>query len=77
MRQIKGSSSTGIFVLCVVVLFLQQFVDVLDVIQAVIDEETQFGNNTQLIAYACTQVVANGFLVCSDVLDDFLRFFLW
>ena len=47
----------------------------LNVVKAVVNEEAQFGDDSQLIAHARAQVVTDGFLVCGDVLDDFLRFF--
>ena len=48
--------------------FLQQLVNVLDIVKRVVDEEAQLGDNSQLVSHARTQFVAYGFLVSRDVL---------
>ena len=53
--------------------FLQQLVNVLDIIKRVIDKEAQLGDNSQLVSHARTQFVAYGFLVSRDVLYQFFR----
>ena len=48
-------------------LFLQEFVDSLEIVETVVDEETQFGYDSQLIVHACAQLVTNGLGVVLDV----------
>ena len=56
------------------ILLLEQLVDALQVVQAIIQEETQLWDDAQLVSYFLAQVVANGLLVRRDVLQDFLTF---
>ena len=54
---------------------LQEFINVFNVIQRVIDKELQFGNDSQLLSHACAQFVANLLLVVIDVLHNLLGAF--
>ena len=54
---------------------LQEFIDVFNVIQRVIDKELQFGDDSQLLSHACAQFVANLFLIVIDVLHNLLGAF--
>ena len=56
-------------------LFLQQFVDVGYVIERVVDEKLQFGNNAELESYALSQFETQGAHVCVDVCEQFLGAF--
>ena len=51
-------------------LFLEQLVDALNIIERVVHEEAQFGDDTQLVAYACAKLVADGLLVGCDVAEN-------
>ena len=53
-------------------LLLQEFVNMVDVVEGVVDEEAQFGDDAHLVADARAQLVADGLHVRVDVLDDFL-----
>ena len=50
-------------------LLFQQLIDPLQVIETIVDKETEFRNNAQLIAHPCAQLVTNGFLIAIDVLQ--------
>ena len=54
---------------------LQEFIDVFNIIQRVVDEELQLRNDTQLLSHACAQFVANLPLVVIDVLHNLLGAF--
>ena len=54
-------------------LLLQQFVDVLDIVKRVVDEEAQFGNDAHLVSDACSKFVADGLFVRVDVFYQLLR----
>ena len=56
-------------------LFLQEFVDSLEIVETVVDEETQFGHDSQLIVHACAQLVTNGLGVVLDVAEYLFAFF--
>ena len=45
-----------------------------DVIKAVVNEETQFGDDAQLVTHALSQLIAYAFLVTGDVLQQLLAF---
>ena len=46
----------------------------LHVVEAVVLEETELGDDTELVVYALAEVVAYGLLVLADILDDLLGF---
>ena len=52
-------------------LLLEQFVDVFDIIERIVDEEFQFGDDAQLMAHALTQFEAHRLYVGVDVGHDF------
>ena len=52
-------------------LLLEQFVDVFDIIERIVDEEFQFGDDAQLMAHALTQLEAHRLYVGVDVGHDF------
>ena len=53
-------------------LFLQQFVDVVDVVEAVVDEEAQLGDDAQLVVHASSQFVPDALFVGCDILQQLL-----
>ena len=55
------------------ILFFQQFVNTFDVVERIVNEETQLGDDTQLVAYACSKLVADRLLVGSHVLQQLVR----
>ena len=42
------------------------------IVEAIIDEKPQLGNDAQLVAHSCAQLVTYGLLVCHDILQQFL-----
>ena len=54
------------------VLFLEELIDVLNVIERVVDEEAQLGDDAQLVAHPCTQFVTDGLFVLLDILHQLL-----
>ena len=46
----------------------------LDVVERIVNKETQLGNDAQLIPYSCSQFVPNGLLVCLDIRQQLLSF---
>ena len=56
------------------ILFLQQLVDMVDIVERVVDKETQLGNDTQLVADPRAQLIPDGLCVGVHVLDDLLAF---
>ena len=56
-------------------LLLKQFVNVFDIIERIVDEEFQFGNDAQLMAHALTQFEAHRLHVGVDVGHDFFASF--
>jgi hypothetical protein len=53
-------------------LLFQQVVDVLDIVERVVDEELQFGDDAELVALERTQLVADGACLRVDVVEQFL-----
>ena len=56
-------------------LFLQQFVNPINVVERVIDEESQLRHDTQLVPHLRTQFVSDGLYVGVDVRQDLLTLF--
>lgn len=54
-----------------VALFLQEFVDMLEVVHGVVDEEAQFGYDAQLEPYALAEFVAYACVLLVDGIEDF------
>lgn len=52
-------------------LFLQEFVDVLEIVHGIVDEEAQFGYDAQLEAYALAEFVAYACVLLVDGIEDF------
>ena len=50
-------------------LLLQQFVNVVNVVERIVDEEFQFGDDAQLIAQATAQLVAQFAHIAVDILQ--------
>ena len=48
-----------------------------DVVEAVVDEELEFGDDAQLLAHSCAKVEANLLLVGIDVLHNLLCLLAW
>lgn len=53
-------------------LLLQEFINALQIIQAVVQEETELRNDAQLISHLSAQVEADSLLVGIDILQNFL-----
>ena len=53
-------------------LFLEQFVDMVDIVERVVDEKPQLRYDAQLVSHLGAQLVAYGLLVGIDIVDDFL-----
>lgn len=77
-RHVLGVVIGGLFVLVALGLFrllaAEKAVDVFDVVERVVKEEAQFGNDAQLVAQSCAELVSDSFLVLSDVFQDFFTF---
>lgn len=48
-------------------LFVQQFVNMLDIIKTVVDEKAQLRDDAQLVTHAFAQIIAYCFFVGRDV----------
>ena len=53
---------------------LQQLVDVVDIVERVVEEEAQLGDDAQLVAHTLSEVVANGGLVAGHGIDNLFAF---
>ena len=53
-----------------VVLFLQQTINVFEIVKTVIHEEFQFGDDAQLVTYAFSQFEADSWNIAVDIFDN-------
>ncbi len=53
-------------------LLFQEFINALKIVKAIVQEETKFRDDTQLISHFLAQVIANGLLAGIDILQNLL-----
>ena len=56
-------------------LFFQQFVNTINIVQTIVNEEAQLWDDAELVAYTLTEVIANHRLISGDILDYFISLF--
>lgn len=53
---------------------LQQLINMLQIVEGIVEEEAQFGNDAQLFAHSASQFKAHGLLIGRDILQCFGTF---
>ena len=66
-RKVHGRRSQG------TALLFQEFVDVLQIVHRIVDEEFEFGDDAQLMPHARAELIANARVLRIDALQDVFR----